>query len=274
MTYLIHAIISKGDFMNAIKLGKFIASARNDKHLTQDELAEKLGYDNSKKISRWECGNSLPDFDELIKISEILDVTLYELSICKRIKDKNILDATKDKLKTLKDYKKMTLHKRVLILIAILFGILFGSTTLYTIENYNTVEIYKLESLDENFQITGNFIKTKNHKIFNVTKLGYLKDYNEKENIDVHKIQFSILQNNKRLLTTAYSEPNEKNKDDIKLLDAINTASFSDIIDESNKITLSNLIFEIAYITNSNKKESISFEFKLNKIYANNFRGI
>ena len=200
MTYLIHAIISKGDFMNAIKLGKFIASARNDKHLTQDELAEKLGYDNSKKISRWECGNSLPDFDELIKISEILDVTLYELSICKRIKDKNILDATKDKLKTLKDYKKMTLHKRVLILIAILFGILFGSTTLYTIENYNTVEIYKLESLDENFQITGNYIKTKNHKIFNINELGYLKDYNKIESIMAHDINFIILQNNRRLL--------------------------------------------------------------------------
>ena len=274
MTYLIHAIISKGDFMNAIKLGKFIASARNDKHLTQDELAEKLGYDNSKKISRWECGNSLPDFDELIKISEILDVTLYELSICKRIKDKNILDATKDKLKTLKDYKKMTLHKRVLILIAILFGILFGSTTLYTIENYNTVEIYVLESLDENYRITGNYIKTKNHKIFNINELGYLKDYNKIESIMAHDINFIILQNNRRLLKKTFSKLNKKNNDDINILDAINTASFSDTIDKNNIINPPSLTFEITYITQNDKKESISFEFKLNKIYANNFRGI
>ena len=270
MTYLIHAIISKGDFMNAIKLGKFIASARNDKHLTQDELAEKLGYDNSKKISRWECGNSLPDFDELIKISEILDVTLYELSICKRIKDKNILDATKDKLKTLKDYKKMTLHKRALILIAILFGILFGSTTLYTIENYNTVEIYKIKSLDENFQITGNYIKTKDYKIFNITELGYLQNYSEKENIIIRDIEFNFLQNNKRILNASY--PN--NKKNIKLFDALNAASFSATIDKANKINPSSLTFEITYLTLNDKKESISFEFKLNKIYANNFRGI
>ena len=62
--------------MNPIELGKFIAKLRNEKKLTQEELAEKL-YIDKRKISRWECGNSIPDFDMLIKLSEILDVSLY-----------------------------------------------------------------------------------------------------------------------------------------------------------------------------------------------------
>ena len=36
---MFHVIISKGGFMETIKFGKFIANLRNEKHLTQEELA-------------------------------------------------------------------------------------------------------------------------------------------------------------------------------------------------------------------------------------------
>ena len=78
--FLNHAIISKVIFMNPIELGKFIASLRAEKNLTQEELAEILFIDK-RKVSRWECGTSTPEFDMLIKLSEILDVLLYELSM-------------------------------------------------------------------------------------------------------------------------------------------------------------------------------------------------
>ena len=153
--------------MDAIKLGKFLAQLRNEKKMTQAELAEKL-YVDSNKISRWECGNSTPDFDSLIKMSEIFKVTLFELSVCKRLEDKTLLDKTKDKLRTLKDLKRIDLKRKVLYFIASIFGIMFGLTTLYTIENYNTVHVYTLKSLDSDFDIKGSYIKTKDYESLNI----------------------------------------------------------------------------------------------------------
>ena len=45
--------------MNQEKIGKFIASCRKSKKLTQVELAEKLGV-SDKSVSKWECGLSFP----------------------------------------------------------------------------------------------------------------------------------------------------------------------------------------------------------------------
>ena len=103
--------MAKGDFMNPIELGKFIANLRNEKHITQEELADKLFIDK-RKISRWECGTSLPEFDMLIKLSEILDVSLYELSICQRIEDETILEKAKTKIRSIKDLKRLNKKRK------------------------------------------------------------------------------------------------------------------------------------------------------------------
>lgn len=44
--------------MNQEKIGKFIATCRKKKNLTQEQLAKKLGL-TSKAVSKWECGVSL-----------------------------------------------------------------------------------------------------------------------------------------------------------------------------------------------------------------------
>ena len=86
--------------MNSIELGKFLANLRNEKGLTQQELADKL-YIDKRKVSRWECGTSIPEFDILIKLSEILDVSLYELSICKRLNKEKLSTKTINKFKSI-----------------------------------------------------------------------------------------------------------------------------------------------------------------------------
>ena len=44
--------------MNQENIGKFIASLRKEKHLTQEQLAERLEV-NNRSVSRWENGGSL-----------------------------------------------------------------------------------------------------------------------------------------------------------------------------------------------------------------------
>ena len=46
--------------MDNNKIGKFIASVRKEKNLTQQELGNKL-FVTDKAVSKWERGLSLPD---------------------------------------------------------------------------------------------------------------------------------------------------------------------------------------------------------------------
>lgn len=64
--------------MDQIKTGKFIASLRRQRNLTQEALGEKLGVSN-KTVSRWENGNYMPDIDMLQLISREFDVSINEL---------------------------------------------------------------------------------------------------------------------------------------------------------------------------------------------------
>ncbi len=64
--------------MEQIKTGKFIAELRKEKGMTQEELGERLGV-NSRSVSRWENGHGMPDISLLLKLAEVLGVTVQEL---------------------------------------------------------------------------------------------------------------------------------------------------------------------------------------------------
>ncbi|BAK99489.1 putative Xre family DNA-binding protein [Oscillibacter valericigenes Sjm18-20] len=59
-------------------VGKNIRSLRTAKHMTQDELAEKL-FVSRQTVSNYETGKSHPDIDLLVKISEIFDTDVNAL---------------------------------------------------------------------------------------------------------------------------------------------------------------------------------------------------
>ena len=156
--------------MSPIELGKFIANLRNEKNLTQEELAEKLFIDK-RKVSRLECGTSTPEFDMLIKLSEILDVSLYELSICKKLDKEKLGTKVINKFKSIKDLKRYNLKKIIkitLVTILIIFSIF---TAIFTFKNYGTVEIYELKSLDEEYFIEGQFIVIENNLKININNV-------------------------------------------------------------------------------------------------------
>ena len=77
----------RGPFMADIKkiVANNICELRQDKELTQLELAQKLNY-SDKAVSKWERGESLPDLSVLIEIANLFGVTLdYLLGRCDEI---------------------------------------------------------------------------------------------------------------------------------------------------------------------------------------------
>ncbi len=78
--------------MDQIKIGKFIASCRKEKNLTQAQLAEKLGI-TDRAVSKWETAKSMPDTGLMPELCELLGISVNEL-------------ISGEKLNLMEDYRK------------------------------------------------------------------------------------------------------------------------------------------------------------------------
>ena len=56
-----------GDFMDQIKIGKFIAECRKKQNLTQSQLAGIL-HVTDRAVSKWETGRSMPDSSIMLQL--------------------------------------------------------------------------------------------------------------------------------------------------------------------------------------------------------------
>lgn len=64
--------------MNQKKIGKFIAERRKSLGYLQKDIAAKLGV-SEKAVSKWECGNGLPEVVYMEPLCEILGISVNEL---------------------------------------------------------------------------------------------------------------------------------------------------------------------------------------------------
>jgi transcriptional regulator with XRE-family HTH domain len=64
--------------MDQIKTGKFIASRRKERGMTQATLAEILGI-SDRAVSKWETGRSLPDSGIMLELCGLLKINVNEL---------------------------------------------------------------------------------------------------------------------------------------------------------------------------------------------------
>lgn len=64
--------------MNQIKIGEFIAERRKERGLLQKDIAKRLGI-SEKTVSKWECGNGLPEVIYMEPLCQILGITVNEL---------------------------------------------------------------------------------------------------------------------------------------------------------------------------------------------------
>ena len=104
--------------MDQIKIGKFILNCRKEKSLTQEQLAEKLGV-TSKSISRWENGNTMPDYSLLKDLCSELNISVNELLSGEKIKENDYMNKSEENLIKLR--KQIDKRKKVLTIISYVF---------------------------------------------------------------------------------------------------------------------------------------------------------
>ncbi len=64
--------------VNKVHFGKRIALLRRKEGLSQTDLAERLGV-TSQAVSKWECGNAIPDIELLLELSHLYNVTINDM---------------------------------------------------------------------------------------------------------------------------------------------------------------------------------------------------
>ena len=64
--------------MDQKKTGYFLKQLRNEKKLTQEQLAEKFQI-TSRTVSRWETGSNMPDISMLLELADFYEVDIREI---------------------------------------------------------------------------------------------------------------------------------------------------------------------------------------------------
>ena len=242
--------------MDKAAFGAFLAQLRNESNLTQEQLAEKINV-SYKTVSKWECGNCLPDLDTLVKIANIFDVTLYELTVeYKRIKNPFLTKNNINRIINKRIKNKFIIINIILSIIALLMLIFAICCCVYTIKNYNQIQIYELVSENKYFYVKGIFIKNFDQYHLTITKIELLNSEYASKNHKTNELIYTIRSDN-------FYETNQINFDEYyKLKDILKSFSISvsnkPLIDTINKFTL-----RLEYENENNEKNMYEFEIKL-----------
>lgn len=110
--------------MNQEKIGKFIATCRKKKGITQSELSEQLGV-TDRSVSNWENGKNMPDLSLFKPLCEILDITINELLSGEKLSKEKYQEKFEENIVNTIDYSTQKINKygQVISLIIIIFGL-------------------------------------------------------------------------------------------------------------------------------------------------------
>ena len=95
-------------------LGEKLYELRKSKNLTQDDVAEKINV-TRQTVSKWETNQSMPDFDKIVPLCDLFEISTEELLKGEKVKeedentDNNIEENKRSFFKREKeDYENMT----------------------------------------------------------------------------------------------------------------------------------------------------------------------
>ena len=83
--------------MNQNKVGKFIATCRKERNMTQQELANQL-HVTDRAISNWENGRRIPDVSFFKPLCAIFDISVNELMNGEKLKKEKDIASTNERL--------------------------------------------------------------------------------------------------------------------------------------------------------------------------------
>lgn len=104
--------------MDQTKIGSFLKELRQEKKLSQEQLAEQFNV-SSRSISRWENGNTMPDISIIIELADFYEVDIRELLNGER-KSESMEKDLKETLELVADYTNSEKEKMTGELVGIL----------------------------------------------------------------------------------------------------------------------------------------------------------
>jgi len=114
--------------MDPMKTGIIISDARKKLKMTQKDLADKL-YISDKEVSKWERGLCFPDISVLIPLTEILNISLYDLLRGEKVNKKEVEETIKNTInysngEIKRNKKKYIIISSIVISIIVLISII------------------------------------------------------------------------------------------------------------------------------------------------------
>lgn len=235
------------------KIGKFILKEREKRNMTQDQLANQL-YVTRQAVSKWERGITMPDYEILLNLCNIFNLTPNEIIAGERKKEENaeyIDNITIDVLKS----SSQKVKRLILIFLIIIFTLVLLFLSYYFFSTFNKFHIYKISGESENFRVINSLAIISNESL-------YLKL--EKVTSDLTSLSYIELY---------YLENNEKNMiyktNQDNVLIAQNKGYNEYFKNYNMRSALSNLYLDVYYYDDETLKiETIKLE--ITKLYANN----
>ena len=113
--------------MDQVKIGLFIAELRKGQEMTQRQLAERIGV-SDKTISKWECGNGLPELSTIPELCSVLGINMNELLSGERLAEEVYPKKAEENMMTLMretvEQKKKNRHSMVVMVGYLTCGII------------------------------------------------------------------------------------------------------------------------------------------------------
>lgn len=109
--------------MDQIKIGRFIAEERKNKHYTQKQLAEILGI-SDKTVSKWECGNGFPEVSLLLPLCGELGITVNELLSGERLEETDYKEKAEENMMNLVKEAQESRKKIILSAMTAVMGLI------------------------------------------------------------------------------------------------------------------------------------------------------
>ncbi len=152
--------------MNTIDVGRFIATLRKEKGMTQKDLAEKLGV-TDKAVSKWETGKCYPDIEIIEKISNLFNISINEILNGEKILPEKIQEeADKTIIQVIKNNKKEKNKGRIIALLLSIITLVSGFFALYQAINSPENEHISLQLYSKNSSSVFNELSAAIYKEF------------------------------------------------------------------------------------------------------------